>query len=190
MSLNVFVDIPIKIVTELDERIAEKFRIFDFFGNGLVAHANLPIVMRWLGCVPSPRDTAELIRKTDIPEFKGATHLSRFLPVFTEMIEAGRMRPVERQGLVDSFRFIDPLGKRYVPADEMEEKVGDGKPDPFTPEEKSTLMHTCIEQPAGVCRYEKFLYKLLIRPVDSIYVQAAELKAARESKDAGRGKAN
>lgn len=179
--MNTFVDIPVKLRTELDHRIAAAFHIFDFYGNLMVANEHLANVLRWLGCVPSSRDIADLVQRAEFTDIRGAVHLSRFLPVLIDMLEHDRMRPASIQQLEAAFQQIDPLQRRYVTERELEEALVQGEYEPFTDDEKEELRRTTIERPSGVCLYEKFVYKLAHAPSDCVYRMASELKAGRKS---------
>lgn len=180
-NMNSFVDIPVKLKSELDHRIAEIFSIYDFHGNLMVANEHLAQVLRWLGCVPSSRDIAELVQSAEFTDIRGAVHLSRFLPVLIAMLEQDRMRPASVQQLEAAFRQIDPLQRRFVTELELEEALVQGEYEPFTAAEKLELRRTTIEQPSGLCWYEKYVYKLAHAPSDCVYRMAAELMATRKT---------
>lgn len=169
----VFVEIPIKIRHELDERIADAFKLYDFVGNSMVANTDLPHILRFLGCVPSDQDVAEIVRECEFTDIKGAVHLSRFLVVLVEMLEQNRMRPAGIEELQEAFKLLDPRGKMFLTEEELSEALMDSdEVEAFTEEEKLEMRRTTVERPSGVCWYEKYIYKLWTEPVDCIYEQA------------------
>lgn len=169
----VYVDIPIKIRHELDQRIADAFSMYDFVGNAMVANTDLPNILRFLGCVPCNEDVAEIVRACEFTDIKGAVHLSRFLVVLVEMLEQDRMRPAKIEELQEAFKLLDPRGKMYLTEEELTEAlITSDEIEAFTDEEKVEMQRTTVERPSDLCFYEKFIYKLWTEPEDCIYEQA------------------
>lgn len=169
----VFVDIPIKIRHELDQRIADAFKMYDFVGNSMVANCDLPRILRFLGCVPSDQDVAEIVQECEFTDIKGAVHLSRFLVVLVDMLEQNRMRPADIEELQEAFKLLDPRGRMYLSEEElMEALIESNDAELLTEDEKFEMRRTMVERPSDICWYEKYIYKLWSDPADSIYEQA------------------
>lgn len=171
-----FLNIPIKIKNELEQRMADMFLMYDFIGNSMIENKFVPNVLRFLGCVPTEKDILEFIKACQVYDITDATHLMPFMSFLTSWLLEGRMKPATLDELIDAFTQIDIQRKGFISKAEFIEhliKYGESIKD----DELSTLLSISCDITNNVCHCDGYIYKLYLNAEHCIYKKAAELDA-------------
>lgn len=87
--LNLFLyifNVVVDINTDLEKKIIDAFLIFDHQGNKTVDVREVGTILRYLGCVPSENEINEIVSMTESEDSNGTVHLSRFLPLVSQLL--------------------------------------------------------------------------------------------------------
>lgn len=167
-----YLDIPINITNDLEQRMANAFLLYDFDGSKMIASTKISTVLRFLGCVPSEMEIKEFIVNSEFEDIPGYVHLTRFMSNLNECLLADKMRPATEKDLANAFALLDPRSNGYIKSDEFINKISEHG-EPLSDEELAILKSVAVFD--SICIYEPYICKILHQPDDSIYELAQKI---------------
>ncbi|CAO1437495.1 unnamed protein product [Diamesa hyperborea] len=163
-----FFEIPVEIRTDFDRKIAQAFLIFDHNNVKMVDSRDIGAILRFIGCVPSEKDVASIIKATEIPECPGTVHLSKFLPYIKELIFDHKMKPLSAENLLSAFKILDPLNKGFITKENFINLMTEDDSE-LTPEELNKMLKSAVDTETNTVPYEVYINQLMFEPKDCIY---------------------
>lgn len=175
-----YLDIPITITNDLEQRIADAFLLYDFDGSKMIQSTKVSTVLRFLGCVPSEEEIKEFIATSEFEDIPGYVHLTRFISSLNECLLSDKMRPATEEELAIAFKLLDPRSNGYIKSDEFIGKIIEHG-EPLSDKELASMKSVAVGD--SLCIYEPYMCKILFKPEDSIYELAKDIEMARKTSE-------
>lgn len=179
-----FLDIPIKIKNNLEQRMFDIFSLYDFIGNSMVDNKCIPKILRFLGCAPTEAELMEFIKECEFLDIQGSVHVMQFMKVLNDWLLLDKMKPSPLEILEGAFKILDPDDKGFITYNEYIEFLKKGEH--IENDELNVLIGISVDRLHKACYYESYIYKLLHEPNDCIYkeaqIEAEKLKIENEKK--------
>lgn len=91
----------------LKDRVAEVFKIYDFYGMDSIQVESVGNVLRMLGCVPLESDIVTFTALCEDSTEKGKIRFDNFFKVFFAWLLDDKMKPADEHKLLDCLKLID-----------------------------------------------------------------------------------
>ena len=156
-----FFEIPVEIKTDFDRKIAQAFLIFDHSNLKMVDSRDIGTILRFIGCVPSEKDVASIIKETEISESPGNVHLSKFLPFVKELIFDHKMKPLPAEGLLAAFKILDHKNKGFITKEDFINLMTEEDSE-MTPEELDKMLKSAVDTTTNTVPYEVYINQLMV----------------------------
>lgn len=160
---DIFFDIPVKISSVQEKKIAEVFFAFDHSAVNMVQAKDVGTILRIIGFTPTEAEVQDVVSKTEFQDHPGNVHLSKFLPFIKKVINEKKLKPSTSETLLRAFRLFDNENKGYI---EMKTFVTVMKTtgDVLDDEELKEMMKAAVDPSTKRIHYENYIAKLLHEP--------------------------
>lgn len=160
------------LLKQLEEQVAEVFKIFDFYGMNNIQCESVGHVFRMLGCVPLEKDIIEFAGLCENPTEKGKIRFVDFFKTFFAWLLEERMKPADADGLLNSLKLINAgEGITENRLRQVTLEYGEGMSD----EQLKTMIAIAVDKKMDKVIFDTFAHKLHHNPKYSIYDLAKDI---------------
>lgn len=165
---EVYFDIPVKIISLLDQRIADAFSVYDHRAVNMVDERDVGAIIRSLGCAPTEIEIQEIIKKTEFSTHPGDVHLLNFMPHVKVLLAAKKLKPSPPEEILKAFKILDPEDKGFIEKETfINMLVSFGEP--MTEKEMRDFIKSAVILNDDRIDYEQYIKKLIYEPEECIY---------------------